>query len=459
MRRSGLLIATLAAVTAAVGVAPVAGAVAPPATPPDARPWAVDQAPEPQGPVDRTSFRMTATYDAAVRIDWDTRVVRVDSTMEVLNTSGGPVSRLELNTTAPAIGSMRLGRVVVDGERVTPRITGQTIIVRLPEVLAEGASTRVRVVYTGRAGLSSAGHDWMWLKANDVLNLYRIIPWLSRKTPFQRDNHGDPFVTPTSPEVRVRLTSDRPLVYATSGERVSVKGLTQTFVARDVRDFNVTASPSYQVRQKRTPDGETLIRVYTVNGRGELLMKSAMRAFKAFEQWIGPYPWPVFNVAESAGGYAMESPALIWMPMQKFTDADVRYITAHETGHQWFYAAVGNDQTRHPFVDEALTDFISRSLVGRLRSSYCANDRFDRSLYEYSGSCYFEIIYVQGSRFIDRMRTRMGDPAFWAAMRRYYAENRFGIATNETFLEVMREEAGDWVLRRYRERFPSIYAS
>ena len=309
---------------------------------------------------------MTATYDVAVDIGWDTRVVKVDTTIDITNTSGGPVGRLLLNTTAPAIGAMRLGRVAVDGQRVTPRVTGQTIAIRLPETLVEDGSVRVRVAYTGRAGLSTAGHDWMWAKGNDVLNLYRIIPWLSKKVPFQRDNHGDPFVTPTSPEVRVAITADRKLIYATSGVRVAVDGRTQTFVARDVRDFNITASPSYTVRSQRTKDGETLVRVYTVNGRGELLMKSALNALRAYEAWIGPYPWPVFNVAESAGGYAMESPALIWMPMEKFTDADVRYITAHETGHQWFYGVVGNDQSTDMFADEAMTDFISRRLVDRI---------------------------------------------------------------------------------------------
>jgi len=465
MRRSGLTFAALAGLITILGIAPATAAVAPPTALPDPPPWTlgdvvepVDE-PRPAGPTDRTSFRMTATYDVAVDIDWDTRVVKVDTTIEISNTSGGPVGRLLLNTTAPAIGAMRLGRVAVDGQRVTPRVSGQTITIRLPETLVDDGSLRVRVAYTGRAGLSTAGHDWMWAKGNDVLNLYRIIPWLSKKVPFQRDNHGDPFVTPTSPEVRVAITADRKLIYATSGVRVSTDGLTQTFFARDVRDFNITASPSYTVRSQRTKDGDTLIRVYTVNGRGELLMKSALRAMRAFEAWIGPYPWPVFNVAESAGGYAMESPALIWMPMEKFTDADVRYITAHETGHQWFYGVVGNDQSTDMFADEAMTDFISRRLVNRIRSSYCAADRFDKTLYQYSGACYFEVIYIQGSRFIDQIRQRMGDGPFWNAVRQYYADNRFGISSNETLLEALRAEAGDWVLPRYRTRFPTIYGS
>lgn len=472
MRRSGLTFAALAGLIAILVVTPGAVAVAPPSTLPDPRPWAVtapdpaaspDHRPtrpsRPAAPTDRTTYRMTATYDVRLDLDWDTRAVKVDTTIDITNTSGGPVGRLALNTTAAAIGSMRLGRVAVDGVRVTPRVAGQTILIRLPETIVAGDSLRVRVTYAGRAGLSTAGHDWMWAKGNNVLNLYRFIPWLSRRVPFQRDNHGDPFVTPTSPEVRVHITADRRLTYATSGERIAGGGRSQTFLARNVRDFNVTASPSYAVRSKRTRDGDTMVNVYTVNGRGELLMRSAMRAIRAYEAWIGPYPWPVFNVAESAGGYAMESPALIWMPMDRFTDADVRYITAHETGHQWFYGVVGNDQSTDMFADEAMTDFIARRLVNRIRSSYCADDRFDRSLYQYSGACYFEVIYIQGGRFIDQIRRRMGDGPFWRTIRRYYADNQFAVSSNERFLGALRDAAGSWVLPRYRARFPTIYGS
>ena len=480
MRRSGLVVAVLAGLTALSGLPAAAGAVAPPASLPHPRPWlsatadpdaTPDATPDPRStrrpgrtprpeaaaPTNRTTYDMTATYDVDASIDWDTRVVKVDTRIAIENTSGGPVGRLMLNTVAPAIGQMRLGKVTVDGTAVTPRVSGQTIIVRLPETLVEGGTSTVRVRYSGRAGLSTAGHDWMWAKGNDVLNLYRFIPWLSRKLPFQRDNHGDPFVTPTSPHVRVRLTADRDLTYATSGARIAVDGRTQTFEARNVRDFNITASPRYKVLSKRTPDGDTLIRVFTINGRADLLMRSALRAFKAYEAWIGEYPWPTFNIAESAGGYAMESPGLIWMPMEKFTDSDVVYITAHETGHQWFYGAVGNDQATDMFADEAMTDFISRRLVNRLRSSYCADDRFDKTLYQYSGSCYFEVIYVQGSRFIDQIRKRVGDGPFWAAVRTYYADNLFGVSDNKTLLEALREPAGSWALRRYRTRFPSLY--
>ena len=122
MRRSGLTLAALAGLIATFGNVPGVAAVAPPAVPSAAAltPAAVPvEATGPAAPTDRTSYRMTATYDVTASIGWAKRVVAVDTTIHITNTSGGPVGRLALNTTAAAIGSMHLRRVVVAGRRVS----------------------------------------------------------------------------------------------------------------------------------------------------------------------------------------------------------------------------------------------------------------------------------------------------------------------------------------------------
>ena len=52
-----------------------------------------------------------------------------------------------------------------------------------------------------------------------------------------------------------------------------------------------------------------------------------------------------FKVVQSAGGFGMESPGLIWIPFG-VGSANLRYLVTHETAHQWFYGLVGNDQAR-----------------------------------------------------------------------------------------------------------------
>ena len=176
------------------------------------------------GSVNRTSINLEASYDARIRIGWDSRNVKVESIATIRNTSGVSIDRVELNTVAPRLGGMTLTGTFVDGQPVDASVSDQTIVVPLGGVLPAGASVVIEVRYAARLKTSLGGSNWMFAKANGIANLYRWLPWVSRRTPFDRPNFGDPFVTPTSPLVRVRIVPDRTLKFATSGEKVATDG-------------------------------------------------------------------------------------------------------------------------------------------------------------------------------------------------------------------------------------------
>ena len=120
----------------------------------------------------------------------------------------------------------------------------------------------------------------------------------------------------------------------------------------------------------------------------------------------------------------MESPGLIWIPTGQ-SSANLRYLAAHETAHQWFYGIVGNDQAREPFADEAAADFVgplrprapARQPLRDRRASTC------RSTSTPSRAT-TRRIYIQGGNLLDEARRRMGSTAFWAALRGYVAAHR-----------------------------------
>ncbi len=128
-------------------------------------------------------------------------------------------------------------------------------------------------------------------------------------------------------------------------------------------------------------------------------------AFKAMEALLGPYPYPTLRVVQSSGAYGMESPGMIWIPTGA-PSANLRYLTAHETAHQWFYGIVGNDQARQPFADEAAADFVARHVTGLQRSPRCSAGRLDLQIYDYSATCYYERIYIQGGNLLESARKR-----------------------------------------------------
>jgi hypothetical protein len=256
------------------------------------------------GSVDRTSLALRAAYDVELKLNYTRRTLSAASTMLVTNVSGGPVDRLELNAVAARLGRLAISSLTVDGVAVSPTISDQTLIVPLGGILPDGASTSVRIVFRATARKTLTASNWLFTRTNGALQLYRWLPWISRATPFDRPNHGDPFVTVSSPSVRVRITTDRALRLATSGRRIATDGLTSTWLAENVRDFNVVASPSWAVWSRKV--GPVLVRVYGFRGgNGPRLLSLAVRAVRRYQALMGPYPYPTFVVAETGGGSGM----------------------------------------------------------------------------------------------------------------------------------------------------------
>jgi hypothetical protein len=404
------------------------------------------------------STRLEAEYDADLHLDWDTRRVRVRTSILVRNPTASTVERLDLNTVAARLGDLRRLRVRVDGVGVPGRVFGQTIRVPLVPGLESGGARTVVVNFRARLRTTSASRTYFFTKIRGVAQLYRVIPWLSRAIPFSGQGHGEPFLTPVSPRVEVTLSSDRKLVWATTGRRVRRDTrLSETHRAFDVRDFVIIASPSYRVSRGRSRDGQTDIVAYTRRFAGQRWIDLVRTELARYEAITGvPYPYATYRVAESTGGLAMEAPALIWIPDTRGS-VDHPFLISHETAHQWWYGIVGNDQSTSAFADEAMADYHSRRARSGIRGSSCPRDRLDRDIRAYTSACYFEVIYIQGAGFLDRLRRDFGERKFRRAIRAYTKDNRLGIGSNRKLLEAFRAEMGNALLKRYRARFPSLY--
>jgi aminopeptidase N len=152
----------------------------------------------------------------------------------------------------------------------------------------------------------------------------------------------------------------------------------------------------------------------------------------------------------------MESPGLIWIPYG-IGGANLRYLVSHETAHQWFYGLVGNDQARQPFADEAAADFLAREITGTRRGSRCSAGLLDRTIYSYSSTCYYEIVYIQGGNLLNEARRRMGSTAFWSALRKYVADHRYGLTGTSTLLKALDDGTPVDLSKLFAPRFPRYY--
>jgi hypothetical protein len=402
------------------------------------------------------SLGLRATYDVVASFSWSNRHVAVSTTARVTNPTGSSVSTIAFNVTPFRQGNASLTGVTVNGNNANAQKSDQTALVSMSPALPSGGSATIRIDYVATLNASSNGEKYLFAQADGIMSAYRWIPWLSRDNRYDRPSVGDPWVTPASASVNVTITTDRVLKFASTGVRKSVSnnGLTQKFSARNVRDFNFSAAPDYRT-SSRTTNNTRITFYYRTMSPGKVLDLAA-RAVQNYSSNVGTRPYGQINIGE-VGPYstwaAIESPGHFWIP--RGTPARLLpWEVVHEVAHEWFYAAVGNDQASEPFADEALADFMARNLINSWASSSCAEDDLDQSVYDLAG-CYPWVIYVQGNLYLRKYRDEVGNAAFWRGVSNYYSANKFRIGHTRELLDALDRASG--VDYPHYKRFPSLY--
>ncbi len=395
------------------------------------------------------SLGLKASYDVAARIEWSNRRLTVDTTIRVTNTTDRAIEEMTFNLLPMQIAEFRLVEASAGNVHVQPTIDEHNLSLDLPTALAVGQQTTIRISYRAWFRSTLGGSSWMFGKASKIATAYRWIPWLTKRSQFT--HVGDPNTTGFATQVDVAITTDRPLVIATTGRLVSRDGLTQRFRAQNVIDFNFTASPAYRLTTMQV--GNVAVRLYTRALAPDEVAEWAERALRQFDRLVGPYPYATLSIAETPGGAAIKSPGHIWIPGQSGPGV-LPYRVVHEVAHQWFYAGVANNQPWEPFADEAVAEFLSRDLLGH-RQPRCDQARLDGSVYDYGTSCYYDVIYTQGDRYLVQYRSNVGDSAFWQGLRKYYADFLFRRGGSGQLLDAL-DAASGWTAG-HADRFPSLY--
>ena len=395
---------------------------------------------------------------------------------ELLQTDYGGIVR----TTARP-GDVAVDNVWVNGESVEYSLDDTALSVELGRPLAPGASLRLRVALSGELPVFPERYgtwDGMTLVGNwvPVVAKRRDGKWLF--DPF--GGIGDPFFADVADYSVAIEADDRQWVVGTGVltkiEQSGPGRRTWHFDAAAVRDVAFTVAPFVRALEERV-GGVTVRSWYQAQDRlsGAANLDTATSAIARYTEMFGPLPLEEVEVVSTNGRLGgMEYPGVVFigrtagslegLPVLPdllryagFTDAQRRYVLGHELAHQWWYAVVGNDGVREPWLDEAFAE-VSTILWLRDRER---DDRtwrmtnFSENIPEASSHIYSSVrdfssnadysatVYSAGAATLLELREEVGAQRFIEIMRTYYEQNALQIATIGDFIEVARDVGGD----------------
>ena len=137
--------------------------------------------------------------------------------------------------------------------------------------------------------------------------------------------------------------------------------ITWHFVAPQVHDFTWAADPEYIHDTHPGPNGVTLHFFYKNNPEiienWKKLQPHTAQMFEFYNEKIGPYPYQQYSVVQGGDG-GMEYAMLTLITGGRNYES-LFGVTAHELGHSWFQHVLASNETKHEWMDEGFTSFIS----------------------------------------------------------------------------------------------------
>ncbi len=439
--------------------------------------------------VERTEYEIIASYDEQSKtITASMEVEYVNASDAALNevcfhlypaafregARFSPVPEGQISTAYPdgmSYGGITVDTLSVDGATVTPVIEGEDediLAVALNGELLPGEETEIIMTFT--LTLPAVRHRFGYQGRRVNLGNWYPIACVYENGNFVTDpyyNVGDPFYSDCA-DYTVSLTVPSDLTVASTGEQtVTSNDTTKTITAtaENVRDFAAVLGEFKMLGSQI--NGVNVNYYYSSDATPELALTAATDSIKTFSELFGAYPYKTYSAVETQfiqGG--MEYPMLT-MISDAVTGNLYQEVIIHETAHQWWYAAVGNDEVRHAWLDEGLTEYstsifyqknpdynvdYTKRMADALGAYVLYYDTFkngsedtsmNRPVNEYkSGFEYNYMTYVKGELMLESLRSVIGDDAFFGGLRAYYSEYCFKNATPDCLIACFEQSSG-----------------
>ena len=344
-------------------------------------------------------------------------------------------------------------------------VDSETILeVSLAQALAPGESTTFKMSFEGQVPdvIRRAG------KNSKEGVAFSMAQWYPKMAEYDYEGwNADPY---TGREFHgvwgnfdVKITLDKDFTVAASGylqnadeigrgysdrkKPKTKKGkITWHYVAPNVHDFTWAADPDYIHDTYPGPNDVTLHFFYKNNpdiiDNWKKLQPITAKLMEYFNENIGPYPYKQYSVVHGGDGGMEYAMLTLITGNRKF--GSLVGVTAHELAHSWFQHILATNETKHEWMDEGFTSFIStlaenevleenkefplagsyRGYYGLATSGVEMPQATNANRYEHNYA-YERAAYSKGAVFLGQLGYIIGQDKLFKSLQTYYDEWKF----------------------------------
>ena len=251
------------------------------------------------------------------------------------------------------------------------------------------------------------------------------------------------------------------------------------FKAERVHDFAWAADDEYIhdiVKVENGPD----IHFFFKNKEGVIknwrsTQEPTAKAMKFFSENVGPYPWKQYSVIQAGDGGMEYAMATFVAGGERRSPVGTIF---HELAHTWFQQILGSNESKHSWMDEGFTSYISGLASNKILRGgegkpsngsfrgyfYLVNsgleenltthaDRFNTNRAFSTGS------YTKGSMFLTQLNYIIGEENVKKTLKKYYNDFSFKHPVPNDIKRVAEKVSGlhlDWYLNEWTQTTHTI---
>jgi len=371
-------------------------------------------------------------------------------------------------------GGMEFDYFKVNGISMACQTQGIAVRVPLTESIKPGQPFDLEVKYRTRIPrmayrFGSKDGVFMLSYAYPILNVLDSGGWHKS----YNSKYGDPFCL-ASANYLVRLNLPDGYDFASPGvvtDALAEDNGRQSFLikAENIRDFSLAVMYDYkEIGQQVEAINVKCYYPATGAGPGHSILQQSYEMLSYYSDIFGNnYPYPDFKVVfvPMQGLTSCEHSGLIFLSddlIESFRQQEYNYFfLAHEISHQWWYALVGSDQLKEPWLDEGLANWSAYKYLATTRgmktpASGKSLDRLnlERELNDIkSAEDYSRIAYSGGEDFWFDLEKKLGTRKVNTILKRYVRDCKGSIATGQDVRNIIDEESNRDMSKFYQPWF------